>query len=78
MDLWPAPASESERRHPREGGGPCLEELDSRLRGNDVCGTIFRRGAETGDQGGRRVATCPGHEEKEDLPFSARTGFSST
>jgi hypothetical protein len=36
MGLWPTRANENQRRHPRESGGPCPEQLDSRLRGNDV------------------------------------------
>jgi len=36
-------ANENQRRHPRAGGGPRPEELDSRLRGNDVVGAIFKR-----------------------------------
>ena len=32
-------------RHPRAGGGPCPEELDSRLRGNDMRAVIFRGAA---------------------------------
>jgi hypothetical protein len=35
MGLRPTLGNENQRR-PREGGGPCPEELDSRLRGNDV------------------------------------------
>ena len=32
-------------RQPRAGGGPCPEELDSRLRGNDMRAVIPRRAA---------------------------------
>jgi len=35
MGLRPTRANENQRRHPRAGGGPCPEELDSRFRGND-------------------------------------------
>jgi len=43
MGLRPTRANENQRRHPRAGGGPCPEELDSRLRGNDMRAEIFRR-----------------------------------
>jgi hypothetical protein len=45
MGLRPSRANENQRRHPRAGGGPCPEELDSRLRGNDMRAVIFRRAA---------------------------------
>ena len=44
-------ANENQRRHPRAGGGPRPEELDSRLRGNDGHGVIFRGAA--GDEESR-------------------------
>jgi len=43
MGLRPPRANENQDRHPRAGGGPRPEELDSRLRGNDAVGAIFRR-----------------------------------
>ena len=36
MGLRPSQANENQARHPRASGGPRQEELDSRLRGNDV------------------------------------------
>jgi hypothetical protein len=56
MGLRPTRANENQRRHPRAGGGPCPEGLDSRLRGNDMRGVIFRRAA--GDEESR-VALKP-------------------
>jgi hypothetical protein len=53
MGLRPTRAYENQRRHPRAGGGPCPEELDSRLRGNDMRAVIFRRGAR-----GRGIPHC--------------------
>jgi hypothetical protein len=43
MGLRPTLPDENQRRHPREGGGPCPAELDSRLRGSDVLGVYSRR-----------------------------------
>ena len=40
MGRWPTPGNENPRR-PRESGDPC--HVDSRLRGNDERGLIFRR-----------------------------------
>ena len=51
MGLRPTRANESQRRHPRAGGGPFTEELDSRLRGNDMRAVIFGRAA--GDEESR-------------------------
>jgi len=45
MGLRPTRANGNQRRHPRAGGGPCQEELDSRLRGNDMRAVTFRRAA---------------------------------
>jgi len=42
MGLWPIRTNEKQFRHPRAGGGPRREELDSRLRGNDVVGAIWQ------------------------------------
>ena len=44
MDPWPTRGNENPPRHPRVSGGPRhASELDSRFRGNDVVGVIFRR-----------------------------------
>jgi len=45
MGLRPTRANENQRRHARAGGGPSAEELDSRLRGNDMRAVIFRGAA---------------------------------
>ena len=57
MGLRPTRANENQRRHPRVGGGPCQEELDSRLRGNDMRAVIFRRAA--GGQESRTALKTP-------------------
>ena len=49
MGLWSTRGNENPRR-PREGGDPW--RVDSRLRGNDVVGAIFRRAQ-------RRLSHCP-------------------
>jgi len=43
MGLRPNRTNENRHRLPRAGGGPCPEELDPRLRGNDVGGARFRK-----------------------------------
>jgi len=67
MGLRPTRANENQRRHSRAGGGPCPEELDSRLRGNDMRAVIFRRAAS--DEESR---TAP----KSTLSFRAERGIS--
>jgi hypothetical protein len=52
MGLRPTRANENQRRHPRAGGGPCPQGLDSRLRGNDMRAVIFRRVAGDEDRAG--------------------------
>ena len=52
MNLRPTRANENQRRHPRAGGGPCQEELDSRLRGNDMRAVILRRASGRKPEGG--------------------------
>ena len=52
MNLRPTGANENQRRHPRAGGGPRQEELDSRLRGNDTRAVIFRRASGRKPEGG--------------------------
>ena len=52
MNLRPTGANENQRRHPRAGGGPCQEELDSRPRGNDMRAVIFRRALGGKPEGG--------------------------
>jgi hypothetical protein len=86
MGLQPTRANENDpRRHPRESGGPfsVRNTMDSRLRGNDTEGVIFRRAA--GDEESRSAVkkdrseiprgVYPEHPERDSFT-SFRTGSS--
>ena len=51
MGLRPTRGNENQRRRPRESGDPLSPPMDSRFRGNDVRGVIFRKAA--GDEESR-------------------------
>jgi hypothetical protein len=75
MGLRPTRANENQRRHPRAGGGPCPEELDSRLRGNDMRAVIFRRA--TGDEESRTALNTLRARFLAPLGMTVWDGFSA-
>ena len=69
MGLLPTRANENHRCHPRASGGPCLEELDSRLRRNDQSGRDFQESRRRPEHSEGGISHCFENPCQDPSPF---------